>query len=177
MLLYTLGLSGSKENEARRLKQSKRRMLRIFTIEPWCGLLDAACPQKVAQGLGSHSKICQSSQGPALKQNKFFASLYPSCQVCNFHQIPSLFQTPFRVSNYFQADASIPSQRPEATHSMASQSSKTYAQRGHAHQHPVARKLFEIAELKKSNLVVSADLEDTESLLKCADGSFGMRPT
>ncbi|KAK2603561.1 orotidine 5'-phosphate decarboxylase [Conoideocrella luteorostrata] len=52
---------------------------------------------------------------------------------------------------------------------MASQSTKSYAQRGEEHQHPVARKLFNIAESKRSNLVVSADIEDTESLLKCAD--------
>ncbi|KAF5018783.1 hypothetical protein F66182_9233 [Fusarium sp. NRRL 66182] len=52
---------------------------------------------------------------------------------------------------------------------MASQSTKTYASRAAHHQHPVARRLFSLAEAKKSNLVVSADLTDTQSLLTCAD--------
>ncbi|OAA63878.1 Orotidine 5'-phosphate decarboxylase [Cordyceps fumosorosea ARSEF 2679] len=52
---------------------------------------------------------------------------------------------------------------------MASQSRKTYIERGKLHQHTVAKKLFEIADSKKSNPVISADLEDTDSLLKCAD--------
>ncbi|KAK0617507.1 hypothetical protein B0T14DRAFT_605556 [Immersiella caudata] len=37
------------------------------------------------------------------------------------------------------------------------------------HLHPVARRLFELAEEKQSNLAVSAGLTDTESLLKLAD--------
>ncbi|TDZ24719.1 Orotidine 5'-phosphate decarboxylase [Colletotrichum orbiculare MAFF 240422] len=45
----------------------------------------------------------------------------------------------------------------------------TYAQRSLYHRHPVARKLFEIAETKKSNLIISADLTNTSDLLKCAD--------
>ncbi|OAA75695.1 Orotidine 5'-phosphate decarboxylase [Akanthomyces lecanii RCEF 1005] len=49
---------------------------------------------------------------------------------------------------------------------MASQSRKTYAQRGDSHHHPVVKKLLDIAESKKSNLVISADLEDTAALLK-----------
>lgn len=53
---------------------------------------------------------------------------------------------------------------------MTSQSYKTYSQRADAHHHPVAKKLFDIAESKQTNLVISADLEDTKSLLECADG-------
>ncbi|ORY70269.1 Orotidine 5'-phosphate decarboxylase [Pseudomassariella vexata] len=45
----------------------------------------------------------------------------------------------------------------------------TYGQRAAQHPNPVARRLFEIAKAKQSNLVVSADLTGTESLLKCAD--------
>ncbi|KAJ4148161.1 hypothetical protein LMH87_002643 [Akanthomyces muscarius] len=52
---------------------------------------------------------------------------------------------------------------------MASQSRKTYAQRGDSHHRPVVKNLLDIAESKKSNLVISADLEDTAALLKCAD--------
>ncbi|TDZ30626.1 Orotidine 5'-phosphate decarboxylase [Colletotrichum spinosum] len=48
-------------------------------------------------------------------------------------------------------------------------SSVSYRERASRHPHPVARKLFEIAETKKSNLVISADLTDTASLLQCAD--------
>lgn len=57
------------------------------------------------------------------------------------------------------------------TLAMTSQSRATYAARGQKHAHPVARHLFEIAELKQSNLVVSADLYDSKSLLELADSA------
>jgi hypothetical protein len=58
---------------------------------------------------------------------------------------------------------------------MASLSKTPFSQRAAEHDHPVAKRLFEIAEAKKSNLVVSADLTDSESLLACADckSAFG----
>ncbi|KAH7358859.1 orotidine 5'-monophosphate decarboxylase [Plectosphaerella cucumerina] len=49
---------------------------------------------------------------------------------------------------------------------MSSQSSRPYSLRG---EHPVVRTLFQIAEAKKSNLIISADMTDTGSLLKLAD--------
>ncbi|CAG9977998.1 unnamed protein product [Clonostachys byssicola] len=52
---------------------------------------------------------------------------------------------------------------------MASKSTLPYHARAASHQHPVARKLFHIAEQKKSNLIISADFSDTDGLLKCAD--------
>ncbi|KAK4140967.1 Orotidine 5'-phosphate decarboxylase domain-containing protein [Dichotomopilus funicola] len=52
---------------------------------------------------------------------------------------------------------------------MASLSKLPFPERAVAHPHPVAKRLFQIAETKKSNLVISADLTDSESLLQCAD--------
>ncbi|KAI1119872.1 Orotidine 5'-phosphate decarboxylase [Nemania abortiva] len=52
---------------------------------------------------------------------------------------------------------------------MASKSNLTCAQRSKLHQHPLVKRLFDIAESKQTNLVISADLTDTRSLLKCAD--------
>ncbi|KAK8030230.1 orotidine 5'-phosphate carboxylase [Apiospora rasikravindrae] len=46
---------------------------------------------------------------------------------------------------------------------------QSYHERSLHHPHPVARRLFQIAELKKSNLVISADFTDTKALLACAD--------
>lgn len=53
---------------------------------------------------------------------------------------------------------------------MTSKSNLTYAQRGELNAHPLVKRLFDIADTKQSNLVVSADLTDTRSLLKCARG-------
>ncbi|KAH6973826.1 orotidine 5'-phosphate decarboxylase [Ilyonectria sp. MPI-CAGE-AT-0026] len=52
---------------------------------------------------------------------------------------------------------------------MTSKSSLTYSIRAVFHSHPVARKLFMIAEAKKSNLIISADFNNTNDLLECAD--------
>ncbi|KAJ8133262.1 hypothetical protein O1611_g366 [Lasiodiplodia mahajangana] len=55
---------------------------------------------------------------------------------------------------------------------MTSKSSLTYAQRSELHQHPLVKRLFDVAESKRSNLVISADLTDTNSLLECADSPY-----
>ncbi len=52
---------------------------------------------------------------------------------------------------------------------MTSKSTLSYAERARQHDNPIARKLFEIAEAKKSNVVVSADLTTTKELLELAD--------
>lgn len=52
---------------------------------------------------------------------------------------------------------------------MASKSSLSYAARAEKHASPVAKRLFQLAEAKKSNIVVSADLTTTEELLSLAD--------
>ena len=52
---------------------------------------------------------------------------------------------------------------------MASQSTSSFAERSKRHAHPLARKLFNIAERKKSNVVLSADLTTTKDLLAIAD--------
>lgn len=52
---------------------------------------------------------------------------------------------------------------------MSSKSSLTYSIRAVFHSHPVARKLFMIAEAKRSNLIISADFNNTNDLLECAD--------
>ncbi|KAI0159572.1 Orotidine 5'-phosphate decarboxylase [Xylariaceae sp. FL1272] len=52
---------------------------------------------------------------------------------------------------------------------MASKSQLKYAERGGKHSNPLVKRLFGIAESKKTNLVVSADLTTTKDLLECAD--------
>jgi orotidine-5'-phosphate decarboxylase len=52
---------------------------------------------------------------------------------------------------------------------MASLSKLPFSERAVAHPHPLAKRLFQLPETKKSNLVISADLTDSESLLACAD--------
>jgi len=52
---------------------------------------------------------------------------------------------------------------------MTSSSNSTYAERAAKHKHPVARRIFETAEAKQSNLIVSADFSSTAELLHCAD--------
>jgi orotidine-5'-phosphate decarboxylase len=49
-------------------------------------------------------------------------------------------------------------------------SAQTYAARARSHKSPLARRLFEIMEKKRSNLAISADMTDTKSLLEMADG-------
>ncbi|RMZ77089.1 hypothetical protein DV737_g4540, partial [Chaetothyriales sp. CBS 132003] len=52
---------------------------------------------------------------------------------------------------------------------MSNKATITYAQRGQDHAHPVARKLFQLAERKETNLVLSADVTTTEELLAIAN--------
>ena len=52
---------------------------------------------------------------------------------------------------------------------MTSKSSLSYAARAERHDNPIAVKLFQIAEAKKSNVVISADLTTTDELLEIAD--------
>lgn len=52
---------------------------------------------------------------------------------------------------------------------MASKSSLTYSERAQRHSNPVAKRLFEIAEEKSTNVVVSADLTTSAELLHMAD--------
>jgi len=52
---------------------------------------------------------------------------------------------------------------------MASRSLVTYGERASSHPSPLVRELFRIAESKKTNVVLSADLTTTVSLLDMAD--------
>ncbi|KAL9100916.1 MAG: hypothetical protein Q9163_003776 [Psora crenata] len=52
---------------------------------------------------------------------------------------------------------------------MASKSTLGYAERARKHPNRLAKKLFETAEAKKSNIVISADLTNTNDLLALAD--------
>lgn len=52
---------------------------------------------------------------------------------------------------------------------MSSNSQLTYAARASNHPNPLARKLFQVAEAKKSNVTVSADVTTTKELLDLAD--------
>jgi orotidine-5'-phosphate decarboxylase len=53
---------------------------------------------------------------------------------------------------------------------MASKSHLSFAERAANHTNPLTRRLFEIAEQKSTNIVLSADLTSTDELLKIADG-------
>ena len=52
---------------------------------------------------------------------------------------------------------------------MASRSRLSFAKRAEQHKHPLAKQLFQLAEKKQSNVVVSADLTTTDELLDLAD--------
>ena len=52
---------------------------------------------------------------------------------------------------------------------MSSRSQLTYRARATNRPNPLARKLFEVAEAKKSNVTVSADVTTTKELLDLAD--------
>lgn len=71
--------------------------------------------------------------------------------------------------NYLQPAQSIQT-HDIVCFAMTSRSDLTYAARAELHPHPLAQRLFQIAEEKRSNLVFSADYTDAQSLLKAADG-------
>jgi orotidine-5'-phosphate decarboxylase len=52
---------------------------------------------------------------------------------------------------------------------MSSKSQLTYAARASKHPNPLAKRLFEVAEAKKTNVTVSADVTTTRELLDLAD--------
>lgn len=52
---------------------------------------------------------------------------------------------------------------------MSSKSQLTYGARASKHPNPLAKRLFEIAEAKKTNVTVSADVTTTRELLDLAD--------
>lgn len=56
-----------------------------------------------------------------------------------------------------------------ANPAMSSKSQLTYSVRAQSHPNPLARKLFQVAEEKKSNVTVSADVTTTKELLDLAD--------
>jgi orotidine-5'-phosphate decarboxylase len=52
---------------------------------------------------------------------------------------------------------------------MASKSHLSYGQRAAKHQNPLVKRLFEIADRKKTNVVLSADLTTTKELVDIAE--------
>jgi hypothetical protein len=55
---------------------------------------------------------------------------------------------------------------------MTSRSTLPYHVRAAEHENRLVKELFRIAETKKTNLVLSADLTTSEELLRVADGMF-----
>jgi hypothetical protein len=53
---------------------------------------------------------------------------------------------------------------------MTTKSSASYGDRAKSHPNALARRLFEIAETKQTNITVSADLTTTRELLSIAEG-------
>jgi len=60
-------------------------------------------------------------------------------------------------------------QASRCAHEMASKYSLSYATRGANHPNHLAKRLLELAETKKTNIVLSADLTTTKELLSIAD--------
>lgn len=58
---------------------------------------------------------------------------------------------------------------PRKNPAMSSKSQLTYTARASKHNNPLAKRLFEIAEAKKTNVTVSADVTTTKELLDLAD--------
>lgn len=58
---------------------------------------------------------------------------------------------------------------------MATKSSASYADRAKSHANALARRLFEIAESKQTNITVSADLTTTKELLAIAEGRASLQ--
>lgn len=56
---------------------------------------------------------------------------------------------------------------------MSSLSAQSYSTRASKHSHPLVRRLLTIAEAKKTNIVISADVTTTKELLELADGKQG----
>jgi orotidine-5'-phosphate decarboxylase len=52
---------------------------------------------------------------------------------------------------------------------MSSKSQLTYGTRARTHPNPLVKRLFEVAEAKKTNVTVSADVSTTKELLDLAD--------
>jgi hypothetical protein len=59
---------------------------------------------------------------------------------------------------------------------MATKSSFSYTERAARTSHPLVKKLFEIAEAKKSNVTISADIRNTKDLLALADRKSSRSP-
>ena len=55
---------------------------------------------------------------------------------------------------------------------MATKTKLPYGERAKHHPNALARRLFEIAEAKQTNITVSADLTTTEELLSIAEGGL-----
>lgn len=53
---------------------------------------------------------------------------------------------------------------------MASRTTQAYARRAADHPNRLCQKLFDIAESKKTNITLSADLTTTKELLEITDG-------
>jgi len=58
---------------------------------------------------------------------------------------------------------------------MASKSFLLYATRAQKSDNRVVRKLFEIAETKKTNIAISADIRNTKDLLALADSKSDLK--
>jgi orotidine-5'-phosphate decarboxylase len=56
---------------------------------------------------------------------------------------------------------------------MASRTTQAYDRRAADHPNRLSRRLFEIAESKKTNITLSADLTTTKELLDITDGMTG----
>jgi orotidine-5'-phosphate decarboxylase len=54
---------------------------------------------------------------------------------------------------------------------MASRTTQAYGRRAADHPNRLCEKLFEIAESKKTNITLSADLTTTKELLEITDGT------
>jgi hypothetical protein len=103
-------------------------------------------------------------------------NLFPSCRPHLFLFLSpcgciSLF-TDKRVS--LKASAYGKYSSAKITSRMASKSTLPFAERYKHHPHPLVRRLFDIAERKKTNIVLSADLTTTNDLLAIANSKSAL---
>ena len=88
------------------------------------------------------------------------------CLECNLRLSSDSFAI-YRVPKTTQKSNPGADWQPQA---MSNKKGISFGQRAAEHPHPLAKKLFQIAERKKTNIVLSADLATTKDLLAIVDG-------
>lgn len=89
-------------------------------------------------------------------------------RILDIHSVPQLFQAGYSPIVEITEDLSDQS-TSESNTAMSSKSQLTYSARASNHPNALAKRLFQIAEAKKTNVTVSADVTTTRELLDLAN--------